>query len=134
MMKKWMLFMLLMLLLPSVAMIEARADLPGEPMIMLTGNPSTGYSWSWDIDEADVVDVGVEYATDWKFRQEDEPMPPGMGGRYLFTLTGLNPGEASITFVYERPWETEAPLYVLVYRVCVDEELNVTILGSSFDW
>ena len=103
-------------------------------MIMLTGNPSTGYSWSWDIDEADVVDVGVEYAIDWQFRREDEPMPPGMGGRYQFTLTGLNPGEASITFVYERPWEAEAPLYVLVYRVCVDEELNVTILGSSFDW
>ena len=133
-MKKWLLIMLqIMLLLPAV-MIEVGAELPGAPMIMLTGNPTTGYNWSWDVDEENVVDVGAEYATDWQFQQEGEPMPPGTGGRHLFTLTGLNPGEATITFTYKRPWEEETPLYFLVYRVRVDEDLNVFILGSSFDW
>ena len=130
-MRKWMLLMLL-LLLPAV-MTEARADLPGAPMIMLKGNPTTGYSWSWEIDEERVVDVGAEYAADWQFRQEGEPVLTGTGGRYLFILTGLNPGEVTITFTYKRPWEENA-LYTLVYHVRVDEELNVTILGSSFDW
>ena len=131
-MRKWMLLMLL-LLLPAV-MTEARADLPGAPMIMLKGNPTTGYGWSWEIDEERVVDVGVEYAADWQFRQEGEPVLTGTGGRYLFTLTGLNPGEVTITFIYKRSWEENDPLYVLFYHVRVDEGLNVSIVGSSFDW
>ena len=85
--RKWML-LLLLLLLPAV-MTEARADLPGAPMIMLKGNPTTGYGWSWEIDEERVVDVGVEYAADWQFRQEGEPVLTGTGGRYLLPNSSL---------------------------------------------
>lgn len=58
----------------------------------------------------------------------------GGGGEYRFALTGLQEGTATITFTYARAWEDKAPLYTLTYQVRVDADMNVAILGCSFDW
>ena len=104
------------------------------PVLVLEGNGSTGYDWSWTTDNEAVVGVTKEKVADTTYQIADTVPPLGGGGKTRITLTGLNPGEATITFAYKRPWEEKAPLYTLVYRVRVDDHLNVTILSSSFDW
>ena len=96
------------------------------PHLTLAGNPTTGYAWQAAVDAADILEVSLEYCA-------DDTGLIGSGGRYEACFNGLTTGEASVTLTYRRPWEEEA-LYTLVYRVQVDEELNVTILSSSFDW
>ena len=115
---------LLMLLMFGLAVAE---DIPISPVVMLKGNPTTGYAWQAAVEAEDVVSVSVEYSA-------ENTGLIGSGGQYEVRFVGLMPGETSITLTYARPWENQAPLYTLVYRVCVDEERNVAILSSSFDW
>lgn len=102
--------------------------------IVLKGNPTTGFDWHCEADCEGFVDIEREYLVDWQPSFEEDIMPSGTGGHSRFTLQGVASGEVTITFTYRRPWENQTPPYTLVYRVCVDEELNVTILSSSFDW
>ena len=107
--------------------LAAAEDIPRSPVVMLKGNPTTGYAWQAVVEAAEVLSVSVEYSA-------ENTGLIGSGGQYEVRFMGLMPGEATITMTYARPWENQTPLYTLVYRVCVDEELNVTILSSSFDW
>ncbi len=119
--------LIVLLLTVGTALAEAA---PVCPEIILKGNPTTGYSWTWMMD-ADKAIVEVEGG---HMPAETEDGLVGAGGQYCFTLRGVTAGENIITFMYARPWETKEPLYTFHYHVCVDEDLNVTILGSSFDW
>ena len=123
-MKKWLILLLVLLLCPALA-----EDAPQPPALTLAGNPTTGYSWQVGTDAPEVVSVRSEYRP----CAADEGLL-GSGGVYEVYFIGLTPGEATVTCTYLRPWETNAPLYTLVYRVRVDEDLTVTILSSSFDW
>ena len=106
-----------------------------QPDIVLKGNQSTGYSWQWETASGDaLLRVLSKYELDWQPEGEPNIPPPGAGGWYYFSLVGVAPGEKSIIFTYKRIWEEKEPLYTLVYHVRVDEDLNVTILSSSFDW
>lgn len=109
------------------------AEGPTSPVLVLEGNPTTGYDWLWESDHEGVVTVSMAYVADMYYDVPDMVPPVGGGGRYRVVLTGLCPGEATITFVYKRAWE-EGSLYTLVYRIRVDDDLNVAILSSSFDW
>ena len=106
---------------------------PTAPVLVMESNPSTGFDWDWEIDNEAVVSVSTVYVSDMYYDVPDMMPPVGGGGKDRVVLSGLNPGDAVVTFTYKRPWEENA-LYALVYHVCVDEDLNVTILGSSFDW
>ena len=132
-MKKVLILLLAMLCVSPVVLAEDGAG-PVAPVLVLEGNRTTGFDWSWEVDCEDIVSVACEYAVDWQPASDEDMIPSGAGGRSRITLTGLTSGEATITFTYRRPWEDAAPLYTLVYQVRVDEELNVAILGSSFDW
>lgn len=106
---------------------------PTAPVLVMESNPSTGFDWDWEIDNEAVVSVSTAYVSDMYYDVQDMMPPIGGGGKDRVVLSGLNPGDAAVTFTYKRPWEENA-LYILVYHVRVDEDLNVTILGSSFDW
>lgn len=106
---------------------------PTRPVLVMGSNPSTGFDWNWKIDDEAVVSVSKVYVSDMYFDVPDMMPPVGGGGKARVVLSGLNPGDAVVTFTYKRPWEENA-LYTLVYHVRVDKNLNVTILGSSFDW
>lgn len=106
---------------------------PTAPVLVMESNPSTGFDWDWEIDNEAVVSVSTAYVSDMYYDVPDMMTPVGGGGKDRVVLSGLNPGDAVVTFTYKRPWEENA-LYSLVYHICVDEDLNVTILGSSFDW
>ena len=102
--------------------------------IMLKSNPSTGYDWSWRINPSYPIHIESEYISDWQAEDENNPMPPGMSGHTRMTMTGRTSGLSTVTFTYRRAWEEDSPLYTLIYHLQVDEELNITILNSSFDW
>lgn len=104
------------------------------PVLVLECNRTTGYDWSWEIDNEAVVSVTRKYVADANYHIQDSIAPVGGGDKARIALTGLTPGEATVTFSYKRVWEENAPLYTLIYRVRVDEALNVTILSSSFAW
>lgn len=118
----------------AAGIISVDADVAqASPVLVLRSGPSTGYDWSWKSDNENVLAVNKKFVADRSSSVQDMVPMVGGGGRDLMTLSGLNAGETTVTFTYKRPWEKNA-LYTLVYRVRVDEDLNVTILGSSFDW
>lgn len=110
-------------------MLERYADAPERPFqpnctdIYLPSNPTTGYSWQFAVDLPDVVSVAEQY-----FPDAAEPGMTGVGGNHWFHFDGLHPGVAAVTLTYARPWEGEAE-QTLVFRLSVDEQLNVLIWG-----
>ena len=132
-MKKVLIALLILLCLVPAAMAEEAME-SCTPVLVLKGNPTTGFDWHCEVDCEGIVAIESEYMVDWQPSFDGDIMPAGTGGHSRFTLRGVAPGEVNITFTYRRAWEEKAPLYTLVYRVRVDEELNVLILGSSFDW
>ena len=68
-------------------------------LIALESNPTTGYSWEANYDEATLELVEETY----EFKQG----VVGAGGTGLFRFRALNSGEVEITMVYKRAWEEE---------------------------
>jgi len=72
-------------------------------LIALESNPSTGYSWVAEYDNAilelveETFELG-EYAKQGLI---------GAGGTELFRFKGLSSGKTEVTFNYKRSWETE---------------------------
>ena len=117
---------------PYYVSISWEKKLPQMAEIILKGNPSTGYSWDWQgISGDDCIKINCETKP-----VNDDPELIGGPVRYIYTVEGTQPGYVEICFTYARPWEHDPTmaLYHLYYDVRVDEELNVTILGSRFDW
>ena len=83
--------------------IDIGADNEFVILIALESNPSTGYSWQASYDESmlELVEESYELGEYAKIGLL------GAGGTKLFRFKELKKGEAEITMVYKRPWETE---------------------------
>jgi predicted secreted protein len=83
--------------------IDIGADSEFVILIALESNPSTGYSWQASYDEGllELVEESYELGPYAKIGLV------GAGGTELFRFKALGKGEAEITMVYKRPWETE---------------------------
>ncbi len=68
--------------------------------VALKGNPTTGYTWHASVDARYLELVAQEF----------EPAGEGVGagGHEVCRFRTLQAGETQITFVYRRPWDTEA--------------------------
>lgn len=96
---------------------------PKELKIAFNANPTTGYMWFYEINDALVLDLTENY----EISADCAENTTGCGGVTTFTLKGLNPGSATATFKYSRGWETEVePVFTEIYEVTVDDQLNVT--------
>ena len=100
--------------------------------IVLKGNPTTGYSWDWQgLSGNSCIKISCETA-------ETNADSGLVGGpvKYTYVIEGTQPGYVELCFTYARPWEHDPTmaLYHLYYDVSVDENLNVTIVSSLFDW
>ena len=75
-----------------------------EFIIALESNPTTGYSWklSGVLDKTMLKVVEIKHST-------KKTKLIGAGGKDLWTLQGLQPGETRIAFDYVRPWEKDVP-------------------------
>ena len=72
-------------------------------LIALESNPSTGYSWVAEYDDA-ILELVEETFEPGEYAKENIV---GAGGTELFRFKGLSKGKTGITFNYKRPWETE---------------------------
>ena len=113
-------------LIPAVAEEDA-GNAPENPVVILSANPTTGYTWAVEIADEAVVSV-----TDDGIAPDSEELT-GAGGMQRFELVGKAQGYTTATFVYARSWETEEePVYKLVYDMSVDADLKVTVAATTF--
>ncbi len=73
--------------------------------IELEENPTTGYRWA--IDAQASSNLSIVHIDDRGFSHKggDKPLP-GAPGVHRWSIEAATPGNASITFVYRRPWES----------------------------
>ena len=83
----------------------------GSPfVVVLPGNPSTGYRWEVEHNPAAIALVSDEYVAD------DPDGAPGSGGKYRFTFEPQRTGETLMVFRYQRPDDAQ-PSRMVIYRV-----------------
>lgn len=96
--------------------------------LYLPGNPTTGYSWIAQAEDEGIVEITQQY-----YGEKSQEPVSGLGGAWWFQFAGIQPGVTSVTLTYARPWEPEGAVYTFVYRLSVDEDLNVLIWGVEMD-
>ena len=79
--------------------------------VSLDSNPTTGYSWQADFDEAYLELV------DQTFEPSSELL--GAGGTETLVFTALKAGETTLTLEYKRPWEQKDPARAQVLRFVI---------------
>ena len=98
----------------------------GELEIELDGNPTTGYVWTVEADPEWAVEIEETYESD-----STDEMLSGVGGTYTYYVTGVEPGEVTLTFTYARPWESVQPWQKETYRLLVNDDLTITVLDHE---
>jgi inhibitor of cysteine peptidase len=74
--------------------------------IALRENPSTGFRWR--LDTARSTDLSIIRVIDRGYRAGQTGLI-GAPGAHRWEVRARAPGVASITFIYERPWEHKPP-------------------------
>lgn len=70
--------------------------------IELDENPSTGYGWSYTIEQPDMV---RELENTFESPKQTDPPIVGAVGKRIYSFETLNDGIVTFTFSYARPWE-----------------------------
>ena len=100
------------------------ANFPQTVDLYFPSNPSTGFTWLWEVEDEGIVQVTEQ------FFGEDSLLPQvGDGGTHWFHFAGLSEGVTSVTLTYARPWENEGAVYRFVFRLQVTPALDVEIWG-----
>ncbi len=83
-------------------------------MVVLEGNPTTGYEWSNTLtyEFATLEEIGES-----EFRPESNLA--GAGGIVLFRYEAVRVGPQAFRFAYQRPWESVEPLELVEFSVDV---------------
>ncbi len=100
------------------------ADVPNEVDLYFRSNPTTGYSWIAEVENEGIISLQDQYMEDL----HPEGMT-GVGGVHWFHISGTAPGVTSVRFRYLRPWDPYEDAGSSLYRLTVDENLNVLIWG-----
>ena len=104
---------------------EVSDYVPNVVDLYLPSNPTTGYSWTYEIEDPTIVSLRDEY-----FSQSMGSNLAGAGGTHWFHISGERPGITSVTFRYLRSWETDVPpAEQTTYRLSVNDQLDVLIWG-----
>jgi predicted secreted protein len=90
--------------------------------INLKGNPTTGYTWEYDIASAGII---KEDSNQYKQDAANAGMV-GVGGSYTWKFSALKEGTTEVTFKYYRSWENKA-IETKTYIFTVDKELKITV-------
>ncbi len=89
--------------------------------IELKGNPTTGYSWIYEIEDESVISI----EEDVKYLGAKGMV--GAPSLFTYTVTARKAGTTKITFEYKRPWEVQPALETKVYAVSVDDQGRLII-------
>jgi inhibitor of cysteine peptidase len=71
--------------------------------IVLSGNPTTGYSWT----VSDIEGKALKQAGKVVYKA-GEPQKPGSGGTFSAHLDAVTSGNSNVKMIYVRPWEKSA--------------------------
>jgi len=83
-------------------------------MVVLAGNPTTGYSW---LDTLAYEYAAVRATEEVEFRPDSSLL--GAGGFFFFRYLAFDVGSQEFRFGYQRPWESVQPLTALTFSVNV---------------
>ena len=97
---------------------------PNQVDLYFPSNPTTGYGWEAEAEDPDVIEIRDQF-----FEYKNELNLVGVGGTHWFHLAGLKSGTTSVTFRYLRSWDPDSVISETLYRMTVDEQLNVWIWG-----
>ena len=89
--------------------------------IELKGNPTTGYTWLYEIEDESVISI----EEDVKYLGAKGLV--GATSLFTYIVTARKAGSTKITFEYKRPWETQPALETKVYEVSVDDQGRLVI-------
>lgn len=88
--------------------------------ITLDENPTTGYTWTYKIEDENVA----------KFVSDEYVAPKGdkagEGGTHTYEFAGVKKGETTITFTLKRSWEENEAAQTKNVTVSVDDD-NVIV-------
>lgn len=89
-------------------------------IVTLKGNPSTGYTWKYRIENPKIVTVeeSHSYKGDSNF--------VGSPSDFTYTIKPLREGKTMILFIYARPWEEE-PAEIRQFTAAVDKNGLLTL-------
>lgn len=85
--------------------------------LVLTSNPTTGYSWS-----AAEVPACLEQDGEPEYDSDAPPGMMGAGGEDTWRFVAVEPGVGTLRLEYTRPWESDEEAPVEVYEVEVTVE------------
>lgn len=123
-MKKRTGMVLVLLCMMFGTLLSACGGEQGEKTLTLEreANPTTGYEWSCEISDPEVVKlVSQEYEADSKSEET-----AGGGGTEVFVFEGGKKGTATITLNYQRPWEETDEDMIEELPVSVDADGNIS--------
>ena len=72
-------------------------------VIILEGNPTTGYTWELDAIDATIL----QQIGEAEFTPESNAI--GSGGKFTFHFKAISAGQSFLKLVYHRSWELETP-------------------------
>ena len=91
--------------------------------IILDENPTTGYTWSYKIEDESIVKIEDE-----NFVAASGDLV-GAGGYHHYTISGLTQGKTDIIFNRMRVWDGEdSTIETVRFFISVDEENKIAIL------
>lgn len=100
----------------------------GEEIILkLASNPSTGYTWTYEITGDDAIAMSYSYEDNCA-----EGMV-GCSGNEVYVVKATAPGFVTLSFKYSRPWEENQDVSELtaIYELVIDENLSITETHSG---
>lgn len=88
----------------STAGTDIEATVGKTVILVLEGNPTTGYTWQARIPRRERSLISVDGCA-WQAKAGTPKRMVGAPRIYSCRITPLRPGNATITFRYLRPWE-----------------------------
>ncbi len=89
-----------------------------EIQVILAGNPTTGYSWTASLTDADKA-ILQQQGDPLYAQQSTDPSIVGSGGTFTFTFKATAAGQVNLKLGYARPWESTQPIQTLSVTVTV---------------
>ena len=106
----------------SCASTKTDDDNPSnQAKIELKGNPTTGYSWFYEIEDDSVIHL----EEDIKYLGSNNVV--GAPSLFTYTVVALKSGTTTVTFEYKRPWETVPAVDTRIYQISVDNKGKIEI-------
>ena len=94
--------------------------------IVLDENPTTGFTWTYQISDEDII----QFVSD-EYIEPDNQELAGAGGTHKWVFEGIKDGDAEITFSYARSSEDNDPAQTIVYKYSIID--GVAVLVDKID-